>query len=269
MSLAATCLENCKVSFADYQENVTLYIRSFPVISNSKLTHDTHQIKVALPPSTTLGMTVASCLTIRANIDGNVVARPYTPVSTKDQKDYAEFIIKAYPPRTDDKPGGMGRHLINLKEGDAIEMKGPWSKHQYVPNSFNKVIMIAGGTGITPCLQVITEILSNSNDKTDVVLIYANKTEGDIIVREMLDDLSRKHQNFSLLYTLEKPPEKWAGEVGYVDESMIRKANSLGNQAQGGDITFVCGPPPMMESVCGAKGPKGSQGEVGGILKKM
>ena len=50
--------------------------RSFQVIDNKKLSDDTHKIKVKLPPSTKLGMTVASCLSIQADIDGQSVSRP-------------------------------------------------------------------------------------------------------------------------------------------------------------------------------------------------
>ena len=33
-------------------------------------------------------------------------------------------------------------------------------------------------------------------------------------------------------------------------------------------MTFICGPPPMMKSVCGPKDKK-EQGEVGGVLSEM
>jgi cytochrome-b5 reductase len=34
--------------------------------------------------------------------------------------------------------------------------------------------LIAGGTGISPCYQLIKAILSNPNDKTQVSLVYGN-----------------------------------------------------------------------------------------------
>ena len=37
--------------------------------------------------------------------------------------------------------------------------------------------MVAGGTGLTPMLQVIKEILRNPEDKTSVHLIFANNGE--------------------------------------------------------------------------------------------
>merc|ERR1712070_1113366 len=53
--------------------------------------------------------------------------------------------------------------------------------------SCKKLGMIAGGTGITPMLQVAAAILDDPNDSTEVSLIYANQTEGDILVRDLLE----------------------------------------------------------------------------------
>ena len=45
-------------------------------------------------------------------------------------------------------------------------------------------------------LQVIKEILKNPNDKTNVHLIFANNSEEDILLKEMLDNLQKKHGIF-------------------------------------------------------------------------
>ena len=44
--------------------------------------------------------------------------------------------------------------------------------------------MIAGGSGITPMLQVIAAVLDDPDDDTELALLYANHTEGDILVRQ-------------------------------------------------------------------------------------
>ena len=73
--------------------------REFPVLSNKMLSKDTNLVTFQLPSDDhTLGMTVASCLSMSAEIDGKNVNRPYTPVSRRNQKGTAEFIIKSYPP---------------------------------------------------------------------------------------------------------------------------------------------------------------------------
>ena len=48
-------------------------------------------------------------------------------------------------------------------------------KSEAQPTEAKKVGMIAGGTGITPMLQLIRQILKNKEDKTEVSLLFANQ----------------------------------------------------------------------------------------------
>ncbi len=59
-------------------------------------------------------------------------------------------------------------------------------------------MQVAGGSGITPMLQVASEVLRNPADKTEVSLIFANQTEKDIILREEIDEMAAKHKNFKV-----------------------------------------------------------------------
>lgn len=60
------------------------------------------------------------------------------------------------------------------------------------------LVQIAGGSGLTPMLQVIQEIVKNPEDKTEVSFVFANKTEDDIILRDELDELAAKHDNLKV-----------------------------------------------------------------------
>jgi cytochrome-b5 reductase len=44
--------------------------------------------------------------------------------------------------------------------------------------------MCCGGTGITPIYQLLMAICENSNDTTEVFLLYANRSEEDILLRK-------------------------------------------------------------------------------------
>ena len=62
-------------------------------------------------------------------------------------------------------------------------------------------------TGITPMLQIIQAILKDSEDTTRVSLLFANQTEDDILVRDELEAMAEGSDQFSLWYTLDRPPE--------------------------------------------------------------
>lgn len=59
--------------------------------------------------------------------------------------------------------------------------------------------MVAGGTGLTPMLQVIDEALRQGLP-TEFTFIFANVSEDDIIMKKHLDDLAAKHKNFTVHY---------------------------------------------------------------------
>jgi cytochrome-b5 reductase len=107
--------------------------------------------------------------------------------------------------------------------------------------------MIAGGTGITPMLQIIKAILKNPNDKTQISLIFANVNEEDILLREELDALMESNKNqFKVFYVLNNPPENWKGGVGFVTKEIIQEhlPKPLADVK-----ALLCGPPPMIKAM--------------------
>ena len=61
------------------------------------------------------------------------------------------------------------------------------SSHRYSPTLCKKIGMIAGGTGFTPCLQIIRAALKDPNDSTSIDFIYANVNEEDILLRDLCE----------------------------------------------------------------------------------
>ena len=109
--------------------------------------------------------------------------------------------------------------------------------------------MIAGGTGITPMLQIIRAILKNLSDVTQISLIFANVNEEDILLREQLEQLAENEKSrFKLYLVLNNPPSEggWTGGVGFVTQEMIRE--HCPKPAK--DIKILmCGPPPMISGM--------------------
>jgi cytochrome-b5 reductase len=193
------------------------------------------------------------------------VLRPYTPTTPPGSKGTLELVVKSY------EKGVMSKHLASLKAGkDSLDFKGPIPKIAYKSNEFARVGCIAGGTGVTPMLQVIEHALRDSSDKTRFSLVFANVSEGDILLKQRIDDLAANNAGrLSVRYLVEKPSLGgifWKGGVGRVTKEEL--ARELPSPGSGGKV-FVCGPPPMMNAVSGDKAPDKSQGELVGMLKEM
>ena len=118
---------------------------------------------------------------------------------------------------------------------------------KYHKNLVKELGMIAGGTGITPMFQIIRRICEDPRDDTKTTLIYANKTEGDILLRKELDAFASKYDQFKVHYVLSSPSDGWEGEKGRVNKEMIEKF--LPAPAGMNSKVLVCGPDPMMESM--------------------
>ena len=62
--------------------------------------------------------------------------------------------------------------------------------------------MIAGGTGVTPMLQVLRAVLRDADDPTQTALIFANQSPADIFLRDEIDALARDHpRRFRVWYS--------------------------------------------------------------------
>ena len=105
-----------------------------------------------------------------------------------------------------------------------MRVKGPKGAMVYQPNMVRAFGMIAGGTGITPMLQIIRAILRGrkAGDKTEISLIFANVDEKDILLREEIEGLVKEDKRFSLYYVLNNPPEGWNQGVGFVTADIIK-----------------------------------------------
>ena len=186
-------------------------------------------------------------------------ARKYTPTSVVHQKGYVDFVIKIY--RAGENPrfphgGIMTQYLEGLKVGDSLKMEGPKGKLSYsgcgnfhISRKYQikkKIGMIAGGTGITPMFQIIQAVVQNK-DRIKLSLLYGNKSEKDILIREELEQLHEDYpNNFELNYIIDKAdnPDTWKYETGYITEDILKKYMPA---AADDTLILTCGPPIMCE----------------------
>lgn len=156
------------------------------------------------------------------------MVRSYTPISSDDNKGYFDLMIKSYP------QGNISAHMDTLELGETMKVKGPKGAMVYTPNMCRQIGMIAGGTGITPMLQIIRAIVrgrprNGGVDKTQLDLIFANVNPDDILLKDDLDRLAQEDEDFRVHYVLNNPPENWTGGIGFVTADMIKVGIIISN----------------------------------------
>ncbi|KAH7915363.1 NADH-cytochrome b5 reductase [Hygrophoropsis aurantiaca] len=198
--------------------------------------------RFALPhPEDVLGLPIGQHISVSAEINGKDIMRSYTPTSSDDDLGHFDLLIKSY------EKGNISRYVALLKIGDKVRVRGPKGFFKYHPTLSREIGMIAGGTGITPMLQIIRAALKNPEDRTKLNLIYANVNEEDILLRTELDALAKGHPDrFRVYYVLNNPPAGWSGGVGFVSKEQIEQFMPPTDT----DIkVLMCGPPPMMSAM--------------------
>jgi len=236
---------------------------------------DTRKFRFGLPsPQHVLGLPPGQHIYLIAQVNDSPVIRPYSPVSDDDDLGYFDVIIKVYKkgihPKFPDG-GKLSQHLESMNIGDAITMKGPVGYMLYkglgefhlkkaltspgyeIVKKYNKLGMIAGGTGITPMLQIATYILKNPNDHTTISLLFSNHTEDDVLCKDEIDNLVKQYPGrFKAWYTLTHPDKKpsaaWKYSNGRVTAETIKE--HMPAPAPGQTYIILCGPPGFLKEAC-------------------
>lgn len=159
--------------------------------------------------------------------------------------------------------GKMTQYLNDLPLGATIDVRGPSGRLVYNGDGqftiradkkaepqtvrVNKMSMIAGGSGITPMLQIVKAVFKENNN-ISLALIFANQTEEDILLRKELEDIEKEHPDrFKLWYTVDRPPAEWKYSSGFINDEMIRDHLF---PPSSDNIVLMCGPPPMINFAC-------------------
>ncbi|CAE6457316.1 unnamed protein product [Rhizoctonia solani] len=216
--------------------------KEFPLIEKIEVSPNTAIYRFGLPdPNDILGLPIGQHISVQAEINGKDIMRSYTPTSSDDDRGHFDLLVKTY------EKGNISRYLSLLKIGDKVRVKGPKGQFNYHPSLSRELGMIAGGTGITPMLQIIRAAMKNPLDLTKISLIYANVSKEDILLKAELDDLAARYPSrFSVYYVLNNVPEGWDGGIGFVTKDMVEKHMP---PTDSNIKILLCGPPPMMTAM--------------------
>jgi cytochrome-b5 reductase len=227
---------------------------SLPLIKTTKITQDVRVFKFATPhPAEPLNLSTCSCVlaSTLSKTSGELIVRPYTPISTNELLGSFDLMVKIYP------DGEMSQRMSQLQPGDLLDFKHiPFNVKQQYPFQKRRIGMIAGGTGLTPMIQALHAILGTPGDETKVELIYGAKTKEDLI--NLVDWEKRSNGRLKVHPVLSDEPHdsEWSGDRGFIDEDLLfRIFQSEAKICPEDDDAsiWVCGPKGMLDSLCGPR----------------
>ncbi|KAJ7117343.1 ferredoxin reductase-like protein, partial [Mycena crocata] len=157
------------------------------------------------------------------------VERPYTPLKGIDEHGRMLFWIKKYP------KGEVGRWLHSKKVGEQIEFRGPLSTWAWKEDAWDEVVMISGGTGITPFYQLLHSPRSKDS-KIRFTLLHSSPTPSELPPPEILGPLKEYAEANPEKFALHLFVDRRDGEgradipslhVGRISKSIVQQSLGL------------------------------------------
>ncbi len=171
-------------------------------------------------------------------IDGIRTSRPYSISSQPNQTGYYDITIRRVE-------NGLGSNYLldEVKRGDMLTCSGPAGNFYFNPLIHKQtMVCIAGGSGITPFMSMIREVIECGLDRT-VYLFYGNKTTDDIIFGAELARISARFENINYIPVIEEASADYGGACGFITRDVIRAALEEIEEKS----YFICGPMGLYE----------------------
>lgn len=198
-----------------------------PVLSIEPLTHNVKRFTVARPAGYEFVPGQATEISINKP-QWRDERRPFTFTGLTDW-DHLEFTIKIY-----DDHDGVTHQLGTLSPGDEIILHDVWGAIHYKGDG----VFIAGGAGVTPFIAILRSRMQ-TGDAANNTLIFSNRTDADIILREEFENMLGDR----FINTIT------GDETSDYDHRMIDEAYLREKITNTGQYFYICGPDAMIDSI--------------------
>ncbi len=169
------------------------------------------------------------------SVNGEVIKRAYSLSSAEGGA--LAFTVKSLA-------GGVASSHVSqrLSVGDRYTIAGPSGDFLLNPASRRPLVFLAAGSGITPIISLMETALA-LDDARQLRLVYASRSQDEIIFRERLDNFARRHASVQIIHVLSQPAPGWSGDSGRLTGD--RAASLLGT---GDNDYYLCGPLALMDA---------------------
>jgi len=230
-----------EVELINYDEEVlrsgiALQTQQMRVVQIEALTHDIRRLVLSGD-----GLTYKPGQYIDIKIPGREEVRSFSMANLPCGE--LEFMIKVYP-------DGMFSSLLSngeLKEGDEVEVTGPYGVFTLREQSDRPLLFIGGGAGMAPILALLRSMAEKGSTR-QAVYYYGARGPKDLFHLAELAELESRLPNFRFVPALSEceEDEGWSGERGLITDVVMRSEKELSEVD-----AYLCGPPPMVDAAIG------------------
>ena len=167
---------------------------------------------------------------VELGINGLGYARsPYCILSAPSDDRRLELVVRVV------RNGPISRYLGSCTVGEEIAFRGPTGRSMMPKDDHRDLVLMATGVGIGPLHSLAVHLLRSGFPRR-ISFFWGLRLEEDICLTDELDELARRHPNFSYRITLSEPPPGWVGLRGRITESVPPLLPALG-----GTRYYLCG----------------------------
>lgn len=232
--------EDMKIEIPEELFNVREYETTVEVIED--LTPTIKKLRLRFKEGEEIDFKPGQYVQLKAPIyEGNdeEVYRAYSIASPPKEKNYIDLII-GYE-------GGICTTYVHkfLKEGDTVEINGPYGDFYYQDNYENDMIMVAVGTGMAPILSILYYMRDN-NIERKARFYFGARTPDDLFLLDEMEKLEKELYDFKFIPTLSRVLDEhnWTGERGRVNVALDKHITSPEDKE-----AYLCGSPGMIDTV--------------------
>jgi ferredoxin-NADP reductase len=178
--------------------------------------------------------------------------RCYSLSDSPFKSDYYRVTIKRIPspPDRPNLPPGLSSNFFHdqLHEGDILDVKAPAGQFRLDLTQHTPLVLIGGGIGVTPVLSMLNAIC-DSGSKRETWFFYGVRNGAEHIMRDQMGRMDRENENVHLRVCYSAPRDEDVLGRDYhhaerVSVGLFKRLLPSNNYE-----FFICGPPPMMESL--------------------
>lgn len=185
------------------------------------------------------GFRAGQFVRVAVEIDGVRHQRCYSPASAERQAGL-EITVKRHP-------GGLVSNFLadRAAPGMVLGISAAEGDFQLPPSLPEAILLIGGGSGLTPLMAILRTLFAASHDRPVALLHYA-PDPARAIYRQELERLAEENPSFRLLRSYTRAPG--VGELdGHFSPLHLPQSGPCFAAAE----TFACGPPALLDAVRG------------------